>query len=665
MQLEELLAQIDSAKNHAQEPRLLAELWRAQPLLGPAWTASPEPYQRIGRRLLKLGYPAPAGEIATAALEFTRTGRDESEDRPWETDAELRRIRGLALARTGNAAEANQIALQLVEEGHTDEETLGLLGRAYKDLALAAANETTRRRYLELSLAAYTRAHSKPEHYWTGINVATLETVMDNTDHASEVAASVRTHCETELERLEQNGKDCYWALATLGEAALNLHDWAEAEKRYREAYNAAPNKYGDLLTTRRQARWLVTKLGRDANLVNEWLPIPKVVVFAGHMVDRPGRSPERFPPRLADAVQQAIRAWLKREHALIGFSSAACGSDLLFQQALRELGGETNLVLPFAAEDFVKESVTFTGQGDWQQRFDDALEHATRTVIASDQKTESGSVSYDYANLVLHGLAAVRARELGTGLVALAVWDGKAGDGPGGTADAVARWRKLQVPVYRVDLSDLPAWESGTPPVLREPAAHRREQVDLSCSIEKTCVMALLFADVVNFSKLREEQVPRFVEHYLGAVAKQLKPKYLPVNPVRNTWGDGLYLVFNSVESAGNFALELRNLVRNTKWVDYGLPADMNVRVALHVGPVYYCVDPVIEQPNYTGTHVSRAARLEPKTAAGEVYASEAFAALAAVAGVTDFTCEYVKQLAWDKRHGTFPTYVVRRQSE
>jgi hypothetical protein len=56
----------------------------------------------------------------------------------------------------------------------------------------------------------------------------------------------------------------------------------------------------------------------------------------------------------------------------------------------------------------------------------------------------------------------------------------------------------------------------------------------------------------------------------------------------------------------------------------------------------------------------VSRAARLEPKTPAGEVYASEAFAALAAVENVTDFTCDYVKQFERAKHYGTFPTFVL-----
>ena len=66
-------------------------------------------------------------------------------------------------------------------------------------------------------------------------------------------------------------------------------------------------------------------------------------------------------------------------------------------------------------------------------------------------------------------------------------------------------------------------------------------------------------------------------------------------------------------------------------------------LRTGLHAGPAFTCVDPVTERRNYFGTHVSRAARIEPITPAGEVYASAAFAALARADEVREFRCEYV----------------------
>ena len=47
--------------------------------------------------------------------------------------------------------------------------------------------------------------------------------------------------------------------------------------------------------------------------------------------------------------------------------------------------------------------------------------------------------------------------------------------------------------------------------------------------------------------------------------------------------------------------------------------------------------------------------------TPAGQVYASEAFAALAAAQGAVDFSCDYVGQTPMAKGYGTLPIYHVR----
>src|SRR5262245_43052220 len=100
----------------------------------------------------------------------------------------------------------------------------------------------------------------------------------------------------------------------------------------------------------------------------------------------------------------------------------------------------------------------------------------------------------------------------------------------------------------------------------------------------------------------------------------------------------------------------------QSQRWTTLGLPASLTVRLTLHTGPVVRCLDPLMERENYTGTYVSRAARLELATPPGEVYASEAFAALAAVERVTEFTCEHVQQPTRMTHYSTFPAYVIRR---
>jgi len=384
-------------------------------------------------------------------------------------------------------------------------------------------------------------------------------------------------------------------------------------------------------------------------------------------MIDRPERTSPRFPAECADAVRQSIRAWLTDNRALIGYSSAACGADLLFQQAVQELGGESRIVLPYDEDQFKAESVAFAGE-EWSSLFDEVLSNATQLVIASPRRTQGDGIGYDYANLILHGLATVRATELGSNSgepVGLVVWDGSSGDGPGGTVSVVERWRSLGMDVDQVDLSAATSNRTGVLPIVKNPLPPEIVCEGPDCPVTSTRIMAMLFGDAVNFSQLDEEQVGRFLQYFMTPIADIVRT-YGEPNVVRNTWGDGLYLVFDHVRAAGLCALDICEFVRsqiaNHEWQKQRLPAKLNIRLALHAGPVFGCVDPFTEQQNYTGTHVSRAARLEPKTPPGEVYASQAFAALCAEYQVKEFRCDYVKQLAWAKQFGSFPTFVLRR---
>ena len=172
--------------------------------------------------------------------------------------------------------------------------------------------------------------------------------------------------------------------------------------------------------------------------------------------------------------------------------------------------------------------------------------------------------------------------------------------------------------------------------------------------------LMALLFADIAGFSKLTEREIPLFVEHFLKPVAELIKRS--PYRPAqKNTWGDGLYFVFEDVNAAGLFALELRDLVAATDWEAKGFRSALSLRTGLHVGPVYKCLNPIRGDWDYIGTHVSRAARIEPVTPRGQVYASEVFAAIAFAEGASGFLCEYVGRMVLAKDYGTYPTYHVR----
>jgi class 3 adenylate cyclase len=382
--------------------------------------------------------------------------------------------------------------------------------------------------------------------------------------------------------------------------------------------------------------------------------------MFTGHMVDRPDRDQPRFPAELESAVAAAIRGCLD-DGPPVAFGSGASGSDLLFLETVLDLGGEVNLVLPYEVDEFEAESVDRGLGGDWSARFRRALDRASRVVVASERcRTPSPSV-YAYANQLMRGLAIIRARQLDAELRGLAVWDGQQGDGPGGTAATVGDWMAAGVRIEIIDPRALTAAagsREGTAPSKQRDAAMRGD--DLGAA-GPSSVKAMLFADAVGFSRLSEEQVPLFVERFLGTVAAvRARADRSPL--MQNTWGDGLFFVFDTPASTGRFALDLCDSIRACAWQAVGLPAELSLRIGLHAGPVLEQVDPVTGLLNYFGTHVSRTARIEPITPPGQVYASEAFAALCAAQHTTDLLCDYVGQTPLAKGYGTFRTYHVRR---
>src|SRR5437868_15144648 len=80
--------------------------------------------------------------------------------------------------------------------------------------------------------------------------------------------------------------------------------------------------------------------------------------------------------------------------------------------------------------------------------------------------------------------------------------------------------------------------------------------------------IKAIMFADVVGYSKLPETVIPKYVAQFNQRVSRLIADSSsAPINV--NTWGDGLFFVFNGVEDAGRFALDLRDLVITTDWMD------------------------------------------------------------------------------------------------
>jgi hypothetical protein len=166
------------------------------------------------------------------------------------------------------------------------------------------------------------------------------------------------------------------------------------------------------------------------------------VLLFSGHMIDGATRATPRFPPQAEPAAARAIRgalASLKVGRDDLGLTEGACGGDLIFAEALLARGASLELRLPFHESIFRKNSVTFRKQRPpsdrWLERFIAVRDHPrvhVRVMHGSDAPLPRHQDPYERCNLwMLRDALAFG----GDRVRFVCLWDGKQGDGRGGTA--------------------------------------------------------------------------------------------------------------------------------------------------------------------------------------------------------------------------------------
>jgi class 3 adenylate cyclase len=639
----------------------LRRLWEER--LPIVWFRNVQIYRRAVDKALQLGEAFLAFDMAVEGL------------RAFKDDLRLIQLQALALARTGATKRANQILDHLRLSGHKDEETLGILARTHKDFWLLAVDPKEKAQHLKLSYELYAEGYRRNRGYYTGINAAAMGLIYGEKDQARQWAQEVTTMCEASLANLPPDSEERYWLEATLAEAYLIMGHLAKAQEYYSRASAGGQQSWVTLNRTRGQARLLLEHSGADPALVDPCFKLPRIVVVSGHMLDRLSRKQPRFPHSIEEAVRVEVRQRLARMEAQVGFGSLACGADMIFAESLLERGGEINIVFPFRQDDFKQSSVDIIPGRDFSERFDGILKNASTVTTLNELGTANDGAAYEYCNLALIGLALLKGQFLGIDVMPLAVWDGKIGDGRGGTESFVKYWKDKGTKVELIELDKMlaqsveiqspststpqPPAPASSPPAPAYSAAGEAE----TNSVAPQEIKAMLFADIKGYTKLSEIQIPAFVHHFLGRVASVMDSlKRPPI--VKNTWGDAVYCVFDHVSDAGIFALLLRDLVRSTDWTKMGLPNDLNIRIALHAGPAYPCFDPVLRRLTFLGSHVNRTARIEPVAEEGQVYASQAFAALAAADDVKEFNCDYVGLVQLAKKYGSIPVFLVRPTS-
>jgi hypothetical protein len=556
-------------------------------------------------------------------------------------------VAALALARAGASERARTAATALLAriDDATDisvelrEDAAALVARLSKQDALATHGDDRPLR-LRHSADLYEAIADRYGGFYTRINAATLRLLAGDIERARQLAE--QTRAALIAARKSESESDAYWREATEAEAELILGDVEAAKRALSNALGIAGQDFATLAVTRRQLRLVCEATSTDPAVLNDLLP-PIVLHYCGHRID-PSSMSTRFPPDLETHVDREIRGFLAGQRVGFAYGSLASGADILIAEALLDQGTPVQIVLPFDTAEFERLSVRPAGS-KWVERFWACLARADAVVHASDSSYMGDDELFGYAARIAMGHALNQAGFLDAPAQQLAIWDQAYGDDLAGTAHDVAIWKASGHPTHVIAIR--PA--GGTRHSARPDPADRQ-------------IASILFTDLHGFSRLRDEQFPPFIDEVLGSLGAVLDEHGESVL-WRNCWGDAIAAVFSDVLSAAECALGFHEALARKDLESIGLPRDLGLRIGAHAGPVMAIIDPITQRPTYWGRELTRAARIEPRTPEGEVYVTDAFAALLALEPVAPFATEYVGRVTTAKDFETIPMYQLRRR--
>lgn len=177
----------------------------------------------------------------------------------------LRQLYALALRRNGQIKEASFLLNVLVEEGHKDPETLGMLGAVYADQwedLLKTGKVDEARDKLEQSRNLYRDAFRKvPTDTYVGINAASKSALLGDLENAQTIAKAVLALVAEARQKRRGEPATDYWDKVTEPEALLLLGQGEQALELYHEARIAHQSELGSIASTATQVSRLLSAL--------------------------------------------------------------------------------------------------------------------------------------------------------------------------------------------------------------------------------------------------------------------------------------------------------------------------------------------------------------------------------------------------------------------
>ena len=177
---------------------------------------------------------------------------------------------GLALNRVGRWRQAVEVLEQVNAEQGPSSETLGILGRVYKDLWVKADNESLAQGYLRKAIDSYVRGFEADwRDAYPGINAVTLldiEGSPGSENHKAELLPVVTFAVKQRL----KFAKPDYWDYATLLELAVLRSDEDEARRPLSDALSHIREEWEPKSTANNLA--LIQNARKKRGLDQAWL---------------------------------------------------------------------------------------------------------------------------------------------------------------------------------------------------------------------------------------------------------------------------------------------------------------------------------------------------------------------------------------------------------
>lgn len=517
------------------------------------------------------------------------------------SDLRIKQLYALSLSKSGVPEAAQEYLESIIKDAPEDAETNGILGSVYKELF--KKNQSSK--YAVLARDTYNKNFQITKSYYTGINAASMSTLAGQGRRGKELAQEV-------LNVLMDPEND-FWEAATQAEAFLLLKERAKSEEAYLRARKLAATDWGKINSVYNQLWLLKHYLPVPTNVLKVFSP-PVVVAFVGHMIDHPDRKHPRFPASIETGVKNALLNNIKSINAKIGYCSLACGGDILFAEAMEELGGELNLFLPFKQSDFIEASVKFAGEG-WVERFNRLVNKYPVTYMT--QGTYDGhadlfllQTGIIFGQSILRSLSSHQEPIL---VSVLSEQDQKRKTG--GTRDTVGLW-----PYPKNHISVNPdVFLSYSPEPVIDEAPH-------FLPVSPRPVLYVVKCDLASDDKLNK------------VVLQEMEAGSLPSPIVLDIKDDYLLAGFKTIFGA----MELCEAI--TKTIVRPFQQTSNIRISMHVGPIH--INPETVKQELSGDVINMIERLHNLTLPGSIYATSVVAAVLALES-KKFSFDYIDTLA------------------